>query len=96
MLICPKKLGKSALDKFPPEIRFAFAKRICGGSFKEGDMNFMLFGGMMCPIMTKFDATDAMWDLGLRTFLIVWFVIVVPVIITARLDKIVKLLQDKK
>ena len=59
-------------------------------------MNFMLLGGMMCPLYTRFDANDMMWDMGLRTFLIVWFVIVVPVIITARLDKIIKLLQDKK
>ena len=61
----------------------------------------MLFGGMMCPIGSKIypmmmsDGMDPVTGIGIKIFLLVW-VIFVPVVITARLDKIVKLLQDKK
>lgn len=37
----------------------------------------------------------AIWHVGIKIFLIVW-IIFVPVVMTARLDKIIKLLQDKK
>ena len=38
---------------------------------------------------------EQIWTVGLKIFLLVWIVFV-PVAITARLEKIIKLLQDKK
>ena len=38
---------------------------------------------------------EQIWTVGLKIFLLVW-IIFVPVAITARLERIVKLLQDKK
>jgi len=38
---------------------------------------------------------DSIWAMGIKVFLLVW-IIFVPVAITARLEKIIKLLQDKK
>jgi len=35
------------------------------------------------------------WIMGIKIFLLVW-IIFVPVAITARLEKIIKLLQEKK
>lgn len=65
-------------------------------------MNLMLFGGMMCPygmvggkMCPISGGMDDLWCVGIKIFLVVW-VIFVPIVITARLDKIVKLLQDKK
>ena len=61
-----------------------------------------LFGGMMCPMMGKMcpigsgmAGCDPVVWMGIKIFFLVW-VIFVPIVITARLDKIVKLLQDKK
>ena len=66
-------------------------------------MNLFLYGGMMCPFtgmgkmspMGMSGGADDLWCVGIKIFLVVW-VIFVPIVITARLDKIVKLLQDKK
>ncbi len=57
--------------------------------------------GTMCPFMAgagRMSGAYGDYDLicfGIKIFLLVW-VVAVPVIITSRLDKIVKLLQDKK
>ncbi len=57
----------------------------------------VLFGGMMCPFYMNmgYDSSDMMLCFGVKVVLLIW-VIAVPIIITSRLDKIVKLLQDKK
>ena len=66
-------------------------------------MMFILLGGMMCPFTGDkmhhmayggFEGYDVVC-FGIKIFFLVWF-IAVPIIITSRLDKIVKLLQDKK
>ncbi len=49
---------------------------------------------MMCPMM-RGESYDFMLCVGIKIFLLVW-VIFVPIVITARLDKIVKLLDNKK
>lgn len=42
------------------------------------------------------DSVEAdIWYMGIKIFLLVW-IIFVPVAITARLEKIIKLLQEKK
>ena len=38
---------------------------------------------------------DAIWYFGVKIFLLVWIVFV-PIAITARLEKIIKLLEEKK
>ena len=38
---------------------------------------------------------EDVWRMGIKIFLLVW-IIFVPVAITARLEKIIKLLQDQK
>ena len=38
---------------------------------------------------------ESIWVMGIKVFLLVWIVFV-PVAMTARLEKIIKLLQDKK
>jgi len=40
-------------------------------------------------------AEAQIWVMGIKIFLLVW-IIFVPVAITARLEKIIKLLEDKK
>ena len=49
----------------------------------------------MChtPGMDGLEAS--IWQAGIKIFLLVW-VVFVPVAITARLEKIIKLLEDKK
>mgnify|MGYP001563062192 CR=1 FL=1 len=49
----------------------------------------------MCytPGMDSMEA--GIWQAGIKIFLLVWIVFV-PVAITARLEKIIKLLEDKK
>ena len=47
----------------------------------------------MCPFMYK-NLEVEMWCVGIFIFLVVWIVFV-PVAITARLEKIIKLLEDK-
>ncbi len=62
-----------------------------------------LFGGVMCPItmgagkMCPIGSGDAdmMLCIGIKIFLLVW-VVFVPIVMTARLDKIIKLLSEKK
>ena len=62
-----------------------------------------LFGGMMCPFtmgpgkMCPIGTSDMdmLVCIGVKIFLLVW-VIFVPIVMTARLDKIIKLLQEKK
>ena len=49
---------------------------------------------MMCPFGAM-DGTAGTWYFGMKLFLLVW-VIAVPVIITSRLEKIIKLLEEKK
>ena len=49
---------------------------------------------MMCPVMYG-NKADLMMYFGIKVFLLVW-IIFVPIVVTARLDKIIKLLQDKK
>lgn len=49
---------------------------------------------MICPIEGMGGAA-ALWFFGVKLFLLVW-IIAVPVIITSRLEKIIKLLQEKK
>jgi hypothetical protein len=39
-------------------------------------------------------ADDAMWYFGIKIFVLVWIVFV-PIAITARLEKIIKLLEQK-
>lgn len=70
-------------------------------SNKEDDMGLMVSGLMcypmhskMCPFMSGGD-TDMVTCLGIKIFLLVW-VVFVPIVITARLEKIIKLLQEKK
>ena len=38
---------------------------------------------------------DAVWYFGIKVFLLVWIVFV-PIAITGRLEKIIKLLEEKK
>ena len=38
---------------------------------------------------------DAVWYYGIKIFLLIWIVFV-PIAITARLEKIIKLLEEKK
>ena len=50
-------------------------------------------GSKMCPFI--FDGSmDMAFYLGVKVFLLVW-VIFVPIVITARLEKIIKLLEKK-
>jgi len=49
---------------------------------------------MGCPI-SKMGGDMMFWFMGIKIFLLVW-VIFVPIVITARLDTIIKLLKDKK
>jgi len=48
---------------------------------------------MMCYPVGHTD--DAVWYFGIKIFLLVWIVFV-PIAITARLEKIIKLLEEKK
>ena len=50
-------------------------------------------GSKMCPFMLG-DSADMMLCLGVKVFLLAW-VIFVPVVITSRLEKIIKLLEKK-
>ena len=47
----------------------------------------------MCYPVSRMD--DAIWYFGIKVFLLVWIVFV-PIAITARLEKIIKLLEEKK
>lgn len=47
----------------------------------------------MCLMMG--DNMDLVWCIGLKIFLVLW-VVAVPIIITSRLEQIIKLLQEKK
>ena len=38
---------------------------------------------------------ESIWYVGIKIFLLVWFIFV-PVAITSRLEKIIKLLEEKK
>ena len=63
-------------------------------------MMLALLGGMMCPFTggKMYSSMYGGYDVvcfGVQVFLLVW-VVAVPIIITSRLDKIVKLLQEKK
>ena len=48
----------------------------------------------MCPI-NGYGVLANFWCFGVKVFLLVW-IIFVPVVITARLDEIIKLLKEKK
>ena len=48
---------------------------------------------MMCPLGSG--GAGHLWCFGLFVFLLVW-IIFVPIVLSARLEKIIKLLQDKK
>jgi len=55
---------------------------------------------MMCPMMQGgmgpgCGMNDSLICFGVMIFLLVW-IIFVPIVITSRLEKIVKLLEDKK
>ena len=49
---------------------------------------------MGCPFET-YGGAGGMWFFGIKLFLIVW-IVAVPIIITSRLEKIIKLLEDIK
>ena len=49
----------------------------------------------MCPYGSLSSMEDAIWYVGIKIFLLVW-VVFVPIAITARLERIIKLLQEKK
>ena len=49
----------------------------------------------MCPFYFKGSLEEGLWYVGIKVFLLVW-IIFVPVAITARLEKIIKLLEEKK
>ncbi len=46
----------------------------------------------MCDIP---DGSEALWYFGIRIFFLVW-TIAVPVVITTRLERIIKLLEESK
>ncbi len=48
----------------------------------------------MCPLTSAESTEFSVWCFGILIFLVVW-IIFVPVAITARLEKIIRLLQDK-
>ncbi len=50
---------------------------------------------MWCPMKGYYSVESSIWCFGLMVFVLLWIVIV-PVVITSRLEKIIKLLQDKK
>lgn len=50
---------------------------------------------MICPMEGMGGGSAALWCFGVKLFVLVW-IIAVPVIITSRLEKIIKLLQEKK
>ena len=50
--------------------------------------------GKMCPMMLGGNLDLILW-VGIKVFLMAW-IIFVPIVITARLEKIIKLLQEKK
>ena len=49
---------------------------------------------MMCPLADGNSGSYAVWCFGLKLFFLVW-IIAVPVIITARLERIIKLLEEQ-
>lgn len=49
---------------------------------------------MTCPI-EGMGGAGAFWYFGIKIFFIVW-IVAVPIVITSRLEKIIKLLQEKK
>ena len=49
----------------------------------------------MCYTPGMNDVEASIWQIGIKIFLLVW-IIFVPVAITARLEKIIKLLEEKK
>ena len=49
----------------------------------------------MMPCVFGVTYLDSVLIMSVKIFLLVW-IIAVPIVMTARLDKIVKLLQDKK
>ncbi len=49
---------------------------------------------MWCPFK-GYSLELSIWYFGLKVFLLLW-IVVVPVVITSRLEKIIKLLQEKK
>ena len=49
----------------------------------------------MCPYFGASSEEAMMWFVGIKIFLLVW-IIFVPVAITSRLEKIIKLLEDKE
>ena len=56
----------------------------------------MLFGMSFCPYVGGgYNPTDGIWCFGIKVFLVVW-VVFVPIAITNRLERIIKLLEDKK
>jgi hypothetical protein len=48
----------------------------------------------MTPIVSS-DLQELIWYAGIKIFLVVW-IIFVPIAITNRLERIIKLLEDKK
>ena len=51
--------------------------------------------GTIHPCWVGMSLSDSVVIVGTKIFLVAW-IIFVPIVITARLDKIIKLLQDKK
>lgn len=48
----------------------------------------------MAPMMSS-DIQEMVWYVGIKIFLVVWIVFV-PIAITNRLERIIKLLEEKK
>ena len=49
----------------------------------------------MCPYLGESPQEAMMWCVGIKIFLLVW-IIFVPIAITSRLEKIIRLLEDKE
>ena len=49
----------------------------------------------MCPFFGGSREEMMMWGMGIKVFLFVW-IIFVPIAVTSRLEKIIKLLRDKQ
>ena len=50
----------------------------------------------MCPYLIRgASVEESIWIIGVNIFLLVWIVFV-PIAITARLERIIKLLEEKK
>ena len=48
----------------------------------------------MCPFFNGSREEMMMWSMGIKVFLFIW-ILFVPIAITARLEKIIKLLREK-